>query len=392
MALLNLGVHGMAAAGGHALNEGAIALPLGPAVVCLHGRHANKEATLSIVNNLVEPLGADLLAINVESEKDLGGGVKNEAGHAPVTELREWLNVTGRLISLVPASDPTDEQFRKDTARGSWGVFGEAIAERVYLDLSGRLQCADMIRAHEQASGKTFKTLAHARMDFQMFGRLPDAITSTWRQLAESEPSVPHVFKPTGEDSQGVIDFMAISNIAGNSVENGVRDAITAGLVPFNTKFNIFASLKPTSGNSLGSLEKADGTPWIFPEQLTAGQFRAHDVHLVRMKWPMCRLGSDTGSCRYLGEVSRIMRDHAAVAQQEPQAVCGIAAPWRDTMLARGCCAARAGSQLLQGTSMVSSLCPPSELKGTSTCAADFDDVSCCRVASECAILLAKQQ
>jgi len=388
----------LAAAGGHPLDERAIERPLGAAVVCLHGRHASKEATLSIVQNLVVPLRADLLAINVEVE--VGPGFTNLARTVAVDELRNTLNSSGSLVGLVPADDPSDEQRLSDTKQGSWGVFQPGLRNRIYMDLSGRLQCASMVRAYEQASGKKFTTVVHSRSDFLMFDRLPDSIAQGWRRQAESEPAVPHIFKPEGEDSMGIIDFLAISNVAGNAVENGVRDAITAGTaIPFNTDIQKFAMLRPLSNPSAPKypedagadrlLEAAGDFPMIFPEQMTAGHLVSHGVRLVREKWPMCRIDSDSGSCRYPGEVSRLLNESLSLVQQNARSVCGALSPYSAKMLADGCCTARAGSPLLQATGLFSSECPPRMLRGTATCLHDYDDECCCGAASQCAQLLA---
>ena len=385
----------------HALEPPRAPMAGAAAALCLHGRAVNQETTERLRKYFADDLNADIFAISVDAESSKpewasrGQSSLSASAHdSPVAvDLRTPLNATGRLVALVPTADPPEEQVAKDVLRGSWAVWEPTIRKRFYLDLSNRLQCAALISEHERLTGKQYTLLAHARMDLSLLAPLPSSVASTWRSTAEAAPSVPHLFKPFGDDHSGVIDILAIGNPAGFAVEVSLRDAITAGLVPFNVKLGKRRELErlPPPHDMLRPVEAG---PFVYPEQMTAGHLLValSERGLVlgrREAWPMCRL-DQSGSCRYPGEVLRLLRAHPRLVEQNARIVCESTLARRGDLLANSCCEAPSdGERWLrvaspQSEPACSRYVREAGWKGAQQCAADWSDRNCCQAVSEC--------
>ena len=301
--------------------------------------------------------------------------------------------------NICSAKDPTAAQVERDTARGSWDTWDRELRTRYYLDLTNRLQCAGLVGSHELRAGVSYSTYVHARLDFQLFAPLPPAIATEWRLAAEAVPTTPRLFKPYGDDHGGIIEYFAMGNAAGMAVENGVRDAITAGLMPYNTRSQ---SIGAGAGN--GAV-RGFASRLAYPEQMSSGLF--HSVPGLRVKraeWPMCRVESIGGSCRYPGEVSRLLNLHNDVVRANAQTICGLTATYRPMVISKGCCSqgadatasltrvgastAAADGQAAEGQEEPSCRFTDAEWRGVDSCVVDWKDPGCCRVVSKCNELL----
>ena len=359
------------------------------AAVCLHGRAANRESVQSLITHLVAPLDADVFAVLIGDEStvaewDTTAQMSNltDSAHA-----RAMLEESGRLVAAVSSSDPPVSRLLNDTSRGSWrSLMSATVRQRLYLDLSNRVQCAELVRT----SRRVYSTLVHARMDLHLFEPLPVAVATRWRKTAEHERTVPHIFKPFGDDHMGVIDILAIANEAGMAAEVGVRDAITDGVVPYNTKLD--------APRPKGHLDHPELV--VFPEQLTAGQLIAKHARLHREEWAMCRIDSMSGACRYPGEVTRLLRHHMPLATANARIVCNATAAHHGALVDNQCCSARLLGGGLRGTQRsgrgganfsgvtCQAYVSASGWKGFDMCGVDWHDSNCCALVQQCASLL----
>lgn len=385
----------------------------GRAALCLHGRAGDKKIARSLIHHFATPLDADIFAlVNCESYFHWTGpfaqnSTDDDCSKPPPQYLTNELNKTGRLVRIVHWADDnvTMARMARDIKRGSWSAF-RAFAMRAYLDQNNHNTCEDIIYAHERIHGFQYSILAHSRLDLMLFGGPPPATVrpgEPWRTRAEREPQIPHVFKPDGDDHNGVIDIMTVANRKGFQTCAGVRDLITAGGRPFNQVQQMY-----------------DAPGLVFPEQFTASQLHAANATLVRGKWAQCRVDS-SGACRYPGEAARMLFEHPDLAVQSPMPVCAeVATHYALLKKEETCCAGSIGNYqtspdreriLVRWPDMsypeylfdlftrpftfFGSIFSPGHRcdhsngwKGSFACNSSFEDAHCCTISSACEDLL----
>lgn len=287
------------------------------AALCLHGRAATDEAVSNaLVDHLAAPLDADIFAYVSRDSATEGrpNAIETfEAADVP-RGLERLLNRTGRLVlyRLQVDSDEDVAAMEDAISNGSW-YFAQGFAPRAYFDLSNHVACRDIVREHEERTGERYHVLAHSRMDVHYLEPLPRGVADEWRENAEradsegaegvdhmeSQHAAPRAWKPDGVDNSGVLDLMSLANRPAWQNLSGVRDAVTAGLLPWNT----------------ASDEAVTSTRGFFPEQFTAAQVRACNVTLARGAWAYCRV-DDLSACRYAEEARMLIEAHPEASRR----------------------------------------------------------------------------
>lgn len=378
--------------------------------LCLHGRAGDQKIAQSLIEHFAAPLNADIFGlVNCETYFHWTGpfaqnSTEDDCSKPAPAYLSTALNATGRLVRIVHWADSnaTLERMNREIKQGSWSAF-RAFASRAYLDQNNHNTCDDLIREYEREHGFRYSILAHSRLDLKLFGPPPATVRpgGSWWKAAENEPDTPHVFKPDGDDHNGVIDVMSIANRKGFEVLVGVRDLISAGGKPFNQV-----------------LHKYDAPGLVFPEQFTASQLHIRNASLLRGKWAQCRV-DEHGACRYPGEAARMLFEFPDLAISNPSSVCSEVATHHAILRKQGACCKESvgkygpdeGNRVVRLSDMLNpddvldffthpfgfltSVFSPNGRcdhangwKGSFACNSSFSDENCCAISSACADLV----
>ena len=269
--------------------------------ICGHGRVGTLWATgEKLLENLVRPLQADLFVLAIAGDSpcphphcrsNVWGSTRDAAAQTVHRYLstvpQTHLVVEEPTFTELAAASPYDRRILQHQYGGFW--------ERTYLDLTNQLKCFEQIERHEAGTGdgSSYDLIGHIRLDVMILDRLPVRILSELQTVTRSQRTA---WVPLGDDHGGIIDLMAFASRPAAQVIRGARGNASRWV----HKHILQQAFRHSADDGTNSA-------YFFPERITWTQLYKYNTEARRFEWRHCRV-SDAGTCRYPGEMQRLLR------------------------------------------------------------------------------------